>query len=118
MLAPGGLTVLELGRVSPATRPSSATALALRPVNYGPLANTSLARFGVPSAGIGEAAVLSWSLIGLTTFSLTPTILQAINRLRVLSGLEPLSMREDGTIDLFDDPLLYELCDNRLPFAQ
>lgn len=92
------------------TRRSSSptTALALRPVNYGGLARTTLARFGTAPSEFGDGAVLSWSLIGLTTFSLTPTILQALNRIRVLSGLEPLAMRDDGTIDLSDDPLLYQ----------
>jgi hypothetical protein len=112
------VTLLQSSEVSTFPKPSPTTALAVRPVNYGALSRTSLARLGMPSVDFGDASVLSWSLIGLTTFSLTPTILQALNRLRVLSGLEPLQMREDGTIDLFDDPLLYQLCDRHPPFAE
>jgi hypothetical protein len=78
-------------------------------VDYGGLANTTLARYGTSRADFTDPSILSWSLIGLNTFSLTPTILQALNRLRVLSGLEPLEMRPDGTIDLFEDPLLGRL---------
>ena len=96
--------------MNPNGRPSSSptTALALRPVNYNGLARATLAQIGNHQTDFTEGAVLSWSLIGLTSFSLTPTILQALNRIRVLSGLEPLAMRDDGTIDLSDDPLLYQ----------
>jgi hypothetical protein len=112
-------TVLQSVDVNPAAAPSSTTALALRPVNYGALATTTLARSRLaPADAADEPAILSWSLVGLDAFSLTPTILQALNRLRVLSGLEPLRMRPDGTLDLFDDPLLFRMDDHAPAFAQ
>ena len=87
-------------------------------MNYGGLVRTTLARLGTSPTEFGDSSVLSWSLIGLTSFSLTPTILQALNRIRVLSGLAPLAMREDGTIDLSDDPLLYQFAIGCGPFAE
>ncbi len=74
--------------MSPTGRTASpSTALALRPVNYGGLARTTLAQFGNRPTEFGDPA---------------------LNRIRVLSGLAPLAMRDDGTIDLSDDPLLYQ----------
>ncbi len=98
-------------------RPAPTTALARRPVDYGALARTTLARTGETRRDGLDPFVLSWSLVGLDRFSLTPTILQALNRVRVLSGLEPLRMQPDGTIDLHGDPLEFSLSDSS-PFAR
>lgn len=97
--------------------PAPTTALARRPVDHGALARTTLARAGAPRHDGVDPFVLSWSLVGLDRFSLTPTILQALNRVRVLSGLEPLQMQPDGTIDLQGDPLEFSLADSS-PFAR
>lgn len=93
------------------------TALVLRQPEDTALAESSLARWRAPHDGPLDPLVLSWSLPGMGPFSLTPTILQALNRIRMMGGLEPLRMRSDGTIDLPDDPLQYRLNDQPAPFA-
>ena len=65
----------------------------------------------------GEASILSWSLARLDPFSSTPTILQALNRLRMLAGLAPLRMQADGTIDMPEEPSQDSLDYEPTPFV-
>ena len=69
-----------------------------------------------PAAG-EEPSILSWSLAHLDPFSSTPTILQALNRLRILAGMSPLRMQADGTIDMPEDPLQHQVEYEPTPFV-
>lgn len=105
--------------MDPAPRP---TDIILRPASGGLLARYAT---GAPGDDAGrdpmtiDPQVLSWSLRDLEAFSLSPTILQALNRLRVLAGMEPLRAQADGSIDMPEDPLQYQyhLEEPQRPFA-
>ncbi len=63
-----------------------------------------------------ESQILTWSWARFDPFSPTPTILEALNRLRVIAGFAPLRSRPDGSIDMPEEPVQFEYGAEPTPF--
>jgi hypothetical protein len=99
------------------------TDLILHPTRQGRASELSPLLVSIPSLlapwdrADSQSQILSWSWAKFDPFSPTPTILEALNRLRVIAGFAPLATRPDGTIDLSEDPIQFALNSGSTPFV-